>query len=339
MAWEYEGLFDVIPDLREDLLSDYWRSEQTAIRIGSMGYRTRTTKAGTRLEAEVYPMFGRNMERTARKEKQNITKERQAQLNTRRAKHRLVLLVENNFRFWDDVAVTLTYKNEPEDEKRCRKDIRNFFNRVKRIREKRCLPELKYIYAIGYDSQHRIHAHCIMTGGIDRTELEQIWQKGYANTYSLQTYGNGLQGIANYLYKQNEKARDNGDRVNYHMWAGSRNLKTPKPHVSDCKLSNRKVKTLARYFRNEAKEIMEKIYPGYTLEEGEVRYSDIVDGVYIFCVMRKKEEADGRSEAGIQKVQPAHVRAVQREKQKGTGDVYRQIYPAAEICPGRFQGR
>ena len=34
--------------------------------------------------------------------KQNITKERQAQLNTRRAKHRLILLVENNFRFWEE---------------------------------------------------------------------------------------------------------------------------------------------------------------------------------------------------------------------------------------------
>lgn len=290
MAWEYEGLFDVIPDPREDLLSEYWRSEATAIRIGSMGYRTRTIKAGTRLEAEVYPIFGRSMDRQARTEKQNITKERQAQLNTKRAKRRLILLVENNFRYWDDVAVTLTYAEEPENEKRCRKDIRNFFLRLKRIREKRGLPEMKYIYAIGYDAHHRIHAHCLVTGGIDRTELERIWGKGYANTYSLQTYGNGLQGIANYLYRQNEKAKDNGERVNYHMWSGSRNLKKPKEHVSDSKISNRKVKQLARYFKADAKEIMEKIYPGYALEDGEVRYSDVVDGVYITCIMRKKED-------------------------------------------------
>lgn len=294
MAWEYEGLFDVIPDPREDLLSEYWRSEATAIRIGSMGYRTRTIKAGTRLEAEVYPIFGRSMERQARDGKQNLTKERQAQLNTRRSKRRLILLIENNFRYWEDYAVTLTYAEEPESEKRCRKDIRNFFLRLKRIREKRGLPEMKYIYAIGHDAQQRIHAHCLVTGGIERTELEQIWGKGIANTYSLQTYGKGLQGIANYLYKQNEKAKDNGDRVNYHMWSGSRNLKKPKEHVSDTKISNRKVKQLARYFRNEAKEIMEKIYPGYVLEDGEVRYSDIVDGVYITCVMRKKEAEDGK---------------------------------------------
>jgi len=273
MAWEYEGLFDVIPSQDEDLLSGYWKSEATAIRIGNMGYRTRTIKAGTRLEAEVYPIFGRSMERQARTARQNMTKERQAQLNTKRAKRRLVLLVENNFRYWEDYAITLTYAEEPENEQRC---------------QKRGLPELKYIYAIGYDSMHRIHAHCLVTGGIERTELEQIWGKGYANTYSLQSYGKGLQGIANYLYKQNEKAKDNGDRVSYHMWSGSRNLVKPKEHVSDSKISNRKVKQLARYFKSDAKEVMEKIYPGYTLEDGEVRYSDVVDGVYITCVMRRK---------------------------------------------------
>ena len=293
MSWEYEGLFDVIPT-DAGLLAEYWKSEETATRIGSMGYRTRTIKAGTRLEAEVYPIFGRSMDRQAREAKQNITKERQAQLNTRRSKRRLILLVENNFRFWEDYAVTLTYAEEPDSEKRCRKDLRNFFLRLKRVREKRDLPELKYIYAIGYDEQHRIHAHCLVTGGIGRTELEKIWGKGFANTYSLQTYGKGLQGIANYLYKQNESARDNGERVGYHMWSGSRNLKKPKEHVSDSKISNRRVKTLARYFRNDAKEIMEKVYPGYTLEEGNVWYSDVVDGVYIRCVMRKKEEKDGK---------------------------------------------
>lgn len=289
MSWEYEGLFDGIPD-RADLMGAYWMSRKTEILSGKMGYRTRTIKAGTRLEAEVYPIFGRSMERTARAARQAMTPERQAQLNTRRAKRRLVLLVENNFRFWDDYAVTLTYAEEPEDEKRCRKDLRNFFLRLKRIREKRGLPELKYVYAIGYDEQHRIHAHCLVTGGIERTELERIWGKGFANTYALQTYGKGLQGIANYLYKQNERAKDAGDRVSYHMWSGSRNLKKPKEHVSDSKISNRKIKQMALFFRNDAKDVLERIYPGYVFEDGEVRYSDVVSGVYITCVMRKKED-------------------------------------------------
>ena len=291
MAWEFDGLFDPIPkaEAGEDLLTAYWRKEDTAARVGQMKYRTCTIKAGTRLEAEIYPIFGRIQEQTAKKEKLNITAERQQQLNTRRAKRQLILLMETNFKVDEDLSVTLTYAGDEPSEKRCRKDIRNFLNRVKRQREKRKLPELKYIYAIGHDGSQRIHVHMVMSGGIDRTELEKIWGKGIANTYSLQSYGNGLQGMANYLYKQNEKARDRGERIGYHMWRGSRNLKKPKVHVSDTKMSNRKVKMIAQNFKNLSKEIMEKTYPGYTLEDVQVYFSDIVDGVYIRAVMRRLE--------------------------------------------------
>jgi len=287
MAWEYEGLFDALPSSDDDLLTDYWRTEDTATRIGSMGYRTRTIKAGTRLEAEVYPIFGRSQEQAARREKQNITAERQSQLNTRRAKRRLILLMEANFKTDEDVHVTLTYAGEEPTQERCMKDMRNFLNRVKRQREKLQLDELKYIYTVGTDRDHRIHIHCVMNGGIGRDQLEKIWGKGYANTMRLQSYGNGLQGMANYLYKQNEKARDAGERPNFHMWRGSRNLKKPKEHVSDTKISNRKVKLIATNFKALARDILEKVYTGYSLEDGRVYYSDVVDGVYIRCVMRK----------------------------------------------------
>ena len=331
MAWEFEGLFDAIPqDDREDLLSEFWKTEATSTRIGSMGYRTRTIKAGTRLEAEIYPIFGRSMETTARAAKEKITPERQQQLNTRRAKRRLVLLMETNFRIDEDIHVTLTYRDEP-TEKRCRKDIRNFLNRVKRQREKRNLPDLKYIYAIGNDQHHRIHVHCVMNGGIGRDQLEKIWGKGYANATRLQEQGKGLQGMANYLYRQNERARDAGERVNYHMWSGSRNLKKPKERISDTKVSNRKVRLIAQNFRAMAKEIMEKVYPNYTLEDGRVFYSDVVDGAYIRVVMRKKEEAYVRSKrAGVQEIQPAHHRPIQEKEQKRPGTVHRAGGPAAE---------
>lgn len=288
MSWEFEGLFDVIPS-EADLLAQFWKKEDTATRIGKMGYRTRTIKAGDRLEAEVYPIFGRAKEAAARRAKQNITPERQKQLNTARAKRRLVLLMETNFTT-DDVHVTLTYEGQEPDEKRCRKDVRNFLNRVRRQREKAGLEELKYIYAIGHDADQRIHVHCIMNSGIERTELEKIWGKGIANCLRLQTYGNGLQGMANYLYRQNEKARDRGERDGIHMWSGSRNLKKPKEHVSDSKMSNRKVKNIALHFGAVGKEILEKTYPGYVFCEGMVRYSDVVDGCYIRCVMRRMEE-------------------------------------------------
>ena len=158
---------------------------------------------------------------------------------------------------------------------------------MKRLRERLCLPELKYIYAVGHDRDQRIHVHCVMNGGVGRDELERIWQKGYANTIRLQKQGGGLQGMANYLYRQNEKARDAGERAGFHMWSGSRNLKKPKEHVSDSKISNRKVKKIALGFGPVAREVMERIYPGYTLEDSRVAFSDMVDGVYIRCVMRR----------------------------------------------------
>ena len=41
MAWEYDGLFDSIMEgdgQEEDLLSTFWRKEQSAIRVGSMEF-------------------------------------------------------------------------------------------------------------------------------------------------------------------------------------------------------------------------------------------------------------------------------------------------------------
>ncbi len=289
MAWEYEGLFDAIPSYGPaDLLAEYWKSTMTETRVGRMGYRTRTIKAGTRLEAEVYPIYGRSQEQTARKARLNMTRERQQQLNTRRSKRQLVLLMENNFNYESDVHVTLTYAGSEPTLERCRKDIRNFIGRVKRRRAERCDEELKYIYSIGHDADQRIHVHMVMNGGIPRDELERMWGKGYANTMRLQQFGGGLQGMANYLYRQNEKARDRGERQGVHMWSGSRNLKkVTNIHVSDTKVSNRKVKTIAINFPTMAAEVLQKVYPGYSLEQCRVLFSDVVDGVYIRCVMRK----------------------------------------------------
>ena len=292
MAWEYEGLFDVIPSQEDDLLSEFWKTEDTDIRVGSMGYRTETTKAGTRLEARIYPIFGRVMEKKAKRAAKILgnTPDEMKDLNIRNAKRKLILLLEENFDVFKDDVITLTYTKEPESLKRCEMDVRNFILRVKRWREKKGLPEMKYVYGIGHDIDHKMHVHVVATGGVTVMEYVKLWKRGIVNGYLLQDYGNGIEGVANYLYKQNELEKKRGNRINYHMWSGSRNLKQPKVHKSDSKVSNRKVKILARNFDGDAKDVMEKIYPGYTLEKHAVFFSDCVDGVYIKCVMRKKEE-------------------------------------------------
>ena len=89
----------------------------------------------------------------------------------------------------------------------------------------------------------------------------------------------GLEALARYITKQQKNRR---------KWARSRNLKKPKQRTSDTKVSNARVKRLALDFPNSAKEIMEKLYPGYIHTKTVMRYSDIVDGAYIRCVMRKQ---------------------------------------------------
>lgn len=295
MSWEYEALFDVDPAVTSgtrtlmDWIDEGEKRKATAIRIGAMGYQTKTTIAGPRLEAEIYPIFGRNTETELRRAKKtNVTPEKMQRLNRERSIRHLVQLVDANFTA-EDIHLTLTYQVAPTYE-RAQKDMRNFCLRLKRLREKRGLPALKYIYTIEGDNdgqKERIHIHMLMNGDMDREEIERIWAKGYANADRLQPNENGLEGIARYLVKQQKNRR---------KWCASRNLKQPKWRTSDSRCSRGQVKRIAHDIQNEAKAELEKIYPGYVLVGCRVKYSDLVDGAYIRAVMRKMPEGGGRND-------------------------------------------
>ena len=153
------------------------------------------------------------------------------------------------------------------------------------------MPELKYIYSIEDEEdgeKKRIHSHMLLSGPggmMDlnryRAEVERIWAKGYANADRLQPNENGLEQITRYLTKQQKNRR---------RWCPSKNLKKPRIRVSNTKVSNARVKKIARTWENEAKEVLEKIYPEYTLAPDRARAytSDILPGVYIRAVMRRR---------------------------------------------------
>ena len=286
MGWEYEDLFN--NRMTED---GSFLDEPSFIRVGQMGYRRRTTVSGPRIDAEVFPVFGRNQRGELRRAKTRITREAQQRANDERSRIHLIQLVEKNFTE-KDVSLTLTYDGQAPDPGRVDKDIRNFIGRVKRARARAGLPDLKYIYAIGGDempaagySGRRPHVHMILNGGIDRDELERIWGKGRANADRLQPRDEGLGGIATYFTKQKQ---DRPEKPGVKKWRGSRNLDQPIPRSRDARMPNGRVKRIARDFRNEAKLVMEKLYPGYTLQDCQVRYSDVIDGVYIRCVLRRR---------------------------------------------------
>ena len=285
MGWEYEDLFN------NRVMDDgSFLSEPSFIPVGKMGYRRRTTVSGPRIDAEVFPTFGRNQRGDLRRAKSRITREAQQRANDERSRVHLIQLVEANFTE-EDVALGLDYAGAVPTPERVDKDVRNFIARVKRARKKAGLPELKYIYAIGGDempaagySGKRPHVHMIMNGGIERDELEKMWRQGRANSHRLQPRDEGLGGIAVYFTRQKQ---DRPPKKGVRKWRGSRNLTQPEPRSRDARMPNSRVKRIARDFRNEAKAVMEKLYPGYKLQDCQVRYSVIVDGVYIRCVLRR----------------------------------------------------
>ena len=286
MSWEFEDLFDVGAEPEAGLLDSYWREQPTEIRVGQMGYRTRTIKAGPRLEVEIYPIFGREKSGRLRAAKHNLTPEAVQRNNEERSRRKLIQWIDANF-CEKDYHVTLTYAGTPPAYDQARKDVKNFLRAVKRKREQRGLDELKYVYTIEDEQdgkRKRIHIHAIMNGGISREELEQIWGQGYANADNLQPDENGLEAIARYITKQQKNRR---------KWARSRNLTRPKVRGSDTKVSNARVRRLAVDFPNSAKEIMERLYPNYTHTRTIMRFSDVVDGAYIRCVMRRTKGGGG----------------------------------------------
>lgn len=279
IGYEYEALFDVqgLTELEKSM--SLWRSEPSEIRLGKMGYRTKTTKAGNMLEFDVYPIFGRSQEQSARKAMKQVSSERMQQVNLRNARRRIIQLANANFTD-QDIHLTLTYACAPEYEQ-VQKDVRNFLARVKRMRKRLGLEEAKYIYVIESNEsglKKRLHVHMLLSGGIAREELEKLWRRGWANADRLQPDESGLAAIARYIVKEQRNRR---------KWCASKNLTKPQVRISDTKLSNGRVKRIARELPMEAKEILRKVYPGYEYVECQVHHSDRVDGVYIRGLMRK----------------------------------------------------
>ena len=285
MGWEFEDLFN---NRRTE--DGGFLAEPCFIPVGMMGYRRRTTESGPRIDADIFPVFGVGQKKALRRARRQQTSKAQQIANNERSRLKLIQLVEANFTE-KDLSIGLDYAGkEPEPEKVDR-DLKTFFEKVRRKRRKEDLPELKYIAAIGGDempskgySGKRPHVHVIMNGGIDRDDLEKMWKHGRANCDRLQPRDEGLGGISVYFTKQ---MQDRPPKKGVKKYRTSKNLIHPEPKGRDVKIANSRVRRIAYDFENQAKNVMEKLYPGYVLQQCSVRYSDVVPGVYIKCVLRK----------------------------------------------------
>lgn len=292
-----------------EILFDKAEGEYNAAEVG--GIRTRSTRAGESLEIEAYPIV--RIDDGARRERQKRKSSRwQEEINMRNARKRMRRLAEHNFDerdyMWtgtyaypayapgfanyEDVLAEMQENGCPEDDREVRRDMKNFLRRIKR-RVKAMggdEKEVKYIYVIESTREPKdgdprplpahYHIHAILHApGLSREELEKLWSKGYSNTKLLDFSRNGLAALTRYLTKQRRCMR---------RWERSRNLREPEERISNRKISRRRAMQIAADVQYRGKEIFESLYPGYRLEEAEVRYSDFVAGAYIYARMRRR---------------------------------------------------
>lgn len=248
-------------------------------------YRERRYFCGNYLEVNIFPVFAKQKGRGKRKKP---TSEVQARLNEHNAEQALIRILNANFT-GDDVEIHLTYADEnlPETPDEAKRDFQNYIRRVKRAREKLGLPPLKYVLVpAGGIEGTRYHAHITMSGGLDRSLLEELWGYGYANCRRLQFNENGVEGLARYCARQFSAHRE--DLPFGKRWSGSRNLTIPEAQDRDGKIKKSEVAALALGYAS-AYAHFEEGYDGWTLSDCRPFYNDVNGGYYLHVRMYRKD--------------------------------------------------
>lgn len=276
--------------------------------------REKRIKSGRLLEVEFYPVFSDGRKIPSRAPKSKKTTEEQAKCNRNRAIKNLVRYVNANFDN-TDVFMSPTYIPEcaPQSEEEARRNIQNYFRRVKtkrvselkhtekmlslspydeklKIKRKKLREPLRYIYVIEkqvyksgpYRGKMNFHYHIFMTGGLDRDIMEEMWRGGIrVNTNRFQPERFGVEAAARYCSKDPQGSKS---------FSGSRNLKRPTvSKVIDGKITPRGVEKLAKE-RSDDREYWEKRHKGYKFIRCFSRYNNYNGNFYISVIMYKTEE-------------------------------------------------
>lgn len=209
--------------------------------------------------------------------------------------------------------MTLTYADAylPETYDQAEKDVKNFIRRLKRLRKKKGLDEIKYIMIPGAG---RFHFHIPMSGGIDDKELQTLWPYGYCNTIHFVFDENGIEGHARYIASQFEldevdifsmfdideetgevkEVQSEEGRVQRkkgkRRYNCSRNIVRPEAEEKDGRISAAKVEELATYDSASGK-VFEKMYPGYCFSNCTPYYNEENGGYYLEIRLYRSDAA------------------------------------------------
>lgn len=282
-------------------------------------YREKTYKCGDYLEVNVYPVFEqRGFGRKNRKKRYKPTSAMQEKLNQKHAEQALTRILNANFTE-ADISVTLTFRDDclPETFEEAERLAKNFLRRVKRLRAKLGLPEMKYVIVPGGG---RFHFHIPMSGGIDAVTLSKLWKCGYLNVIHFQFSENGLCGHANYIASQFDEDEFDGEdlfsgfdvdfetgevkeseedraqsaelkrKKGKRRYSCSKNIVRPEGEERDGRISAVRVEELATV-ESGSRATFEKLYPGYCFSECQSYYNEENGGYYLAVKMYKEDAA------------------------------------------------
>lgn len=202
-------------------------------------------------------MWNSRPKAAGRRSRVGTSSDAQKRLNAKRAESKLRVLIHENFGR-GDYAVRLDYARMREklgrnpSEEEARHEMEKYLRRLRRLyrvagKEMRWL----YVTEVGRKSG-KVHHHMLISGGIERDEIERQWKAGYGNTERLQFCETGLRGLVHYIVKE---------PITRRRWACSRNLRRP---VEDRGVDRVRVKD-AKYIDAHPDDVryIDRLFPGY----------------------------------------------------------------------------
>ena len=240
-------------------------------------YKEKLVYAGDMIFGYVYPTYRKA---GARRGKFRETIEVQAKLNEQKSRDTLAWIIHANF---DKTSIVLhpSYSEAclPATEADFEKDIKNYIRRIKRLYA-RCGVTFKYVYVMEYSESGRPHLHMILSGGVDRDELEKAWGFGTCNGDRLQFLETGVVDLAQYITK--------GRRAGKHRYVCSRNMVKPVEKVNEHQWSRKQVKDVDESANPHKK--FADTYAGYWLAEfPKIEKNGVNGGMYMSFVMYKPD--------------------------------------------------
>lgn len=205
-----------------------------------MGYYEKRIQSGPYLEVYRYHALRSPGKQTPRGPVERDTTEYQEELNSVAAWKKLFRLELCNFsRAAGDLFVTVTHRERITEADALREE-RNLIARLKRLRKRLGLSELKYIAVT--EEQGRWHTHLILNGGLTLEQLVKVWGDRGRVTVSTLEDQNNYRELARYLTASDKECRRKKDehgepalktqrRKYQRRWHASRNLARPVEKV------------------------------------------------------------------------------------------------------------